>query len=1045
MTRSFAANSVFGLGFVALLVFVALKTQSLDFQEHSRYQARLVHLQELDARLNADVFESRFELTTSYDSLVAVLADLDDTQAQLANSPGFVSAESRAQLTTLLVSHVAAAREEATLVERFKSENAILRNTLHYLPIIYTDLASSEAARSDVARSDSVNDFVREVLLYNLTGDPETARSVRARRDQLAQATPDDASPSAYQLRMLVAHVGVVLSSKPLLDGLLAQIVAVPTTPRAALLQAAYSSEYDRALGAVNFYRFFLVVLVTVLVSGTVFILARLRGATIERRRSEARNVAILKSALDGVLIVDARGAVIEFNPAAEHTFGYSGAESHGKLLHELVVRIGDSAIDLTEILRGDGSALLGRRLLGTGRRADGTEIPLELAMVRIDCDGPSIFTAYLRDISERRTAELALQQSQQALIDGDERRRLVIEAAQDVIYDCDPRPNGVITWSPSTHAMFGYEPAQMGATLAEWTTKVHPDDRPRVMHEMAIAFMEGGAFASEYRHLRHDGSYADVLTRGKVLLDERSQPVRAIGAMMDITIRKLDDEALRNNEERFRNQYKGFPLPTYTWLEEGDDFVLQDFNDAAEMATDGKILGALGRTASTWYADVPDILADLHACVAEQRTLKREMGFRYRTTGQKRQLVLTFVFVPPRAVMIHTEDLTDARQADQQREAMAQSEKLRALGQMASGIAHDLNQSLMLVASYSDLARQALVEDPPNLAELEDLLTTTTQAALDGGLTVKRLLLFTRAAPQQDSQPVDLSKVVHDAAQLTAPRWRDAAQAAGNPISLHIEAAGHPTIQGSAAQLRELLTNIIFNAVDALPTGGTIRLRVAEEDKRGIIEVFDSGVGMTAEVCERIFEPFFTTKGEGGTGLGLAMVFGIVEQHGGHINVRSAPGAGTTFRISMPLLDESTAVAQLAPTAPAQLETPRSLRVLVVDDEPMMTKAVVRMLRPAGHTVSVAGSGEEALDRLAEQTFDVVVSDMGMGAGMNGWELAEAVKGRWPGIRFLLATGWGAAIATGEARARGVEAVLAKPYHPTELLQALARTDRAA
>ena len=257
---------------------------------------------------------------------------------------------------------------------------------------------------------------------------------------------------------------------------------------------------------------------------------------------------------------------------------------------------------------------------------------------------------------------------------------------------------------------------------------------------------------------------------------------------------------------------------------------------------------------------------------------------------------------------MVHTEDVTEAKQAEQQREAMAQSEKLRALGQMASGIAHDLNQSLMLVASYSELARQALVQDPPKLAELEDLLTTTTQAALDGGETVKRLLLFTRAAPEQDGKRVDLSSVVRDAAQLTAPRWRDAAQAEGRPISLHIEAEGHPTIQGSPARLRELMTNLIFNAVDALPTGGTIRLRVVAEDGQGIIEVTDSGVGMSAEVQARVFEPFFTTKGEGGTGLGLAMVFGIVEQHGGHIEVRSAPGDGTTFRITFPLVEASVA-----------------------------------------------------------------------------------------------------------------------------------------
>ena len=287
-----------------------------------------------------------------------------------------------------------------------------------------------------------------------------------------------------------------------------------------------------------------------------------------------------------------------------------------------------------------------------------------------------------------------------------------------------------------------------------------------------------------------------------------------------DITERKQAEEALRASEERFRKQYKGFPLPTYSWLQVGDDFVLQDYNDAAEAITDGRIRDGVGSAASEWYADQPEILADLQACVAEQRTLSGRCDTAIGPPGLERDLVFSYVFVPPQTVMVHTEDVTEAKRAEQQREAMAQSEKLRALGQMASGIAHDLNQSLMLVASYSDLARQALVQDPPNLAELEDLLTTTTQAALDGGETVKRLLLFTRAAPEQNSKRVDLSSVVRDAAQLTAPRWRDAAQAEGRPISLHVEAEGHPTIQGSPAQLRELMTNLIFNAVDALPTG---------------------------------------------------------------------------------------------------------------------------------------------------------------------------------------------------------------------------------
>ena len=202
-------------------------------------------------------------------------------------------------------------------------------------------------------------------------------------------------------------------------------------------------------------------------------------------------------------------------------------------------------------------------------------------------------------------------------------------------------------------------------------------------------------------------------------------------------------------------------------------------------------------------------------------------------------------------------------------------------------------------------------------------------------------------------------------------------------------------------------------------PTGGTIRLRVFGENGQGIVEVVDSGIGMSAEVQARVFEPFFTTKGEGGTGLGLAMVFGIVEQHGGHIEVRSAPGDGTTFRMRFPLVD-AFAEAEPPPASTGQLEPFRLLRILMVDDEPMMTKAVVRMLKPSGHLVSVAASGEEALERLEEQGFDVIVSDVGMGSGMNGWELADAVKRRWPDVRFLLATGWGAAIDPSEAQGLG-------------------------
>jgi PAS domain S-box-containing protein len=384
--------------------------------------------------------------------------------------------------------------------------------------------------------------------------------------------------------------------------------------------------------------------------------------------------------------------------------------------------------------------------------------------------------------------------------------------------------------------------------------------------------------------------------------------------------------------------------------------------------------------------------------------------------------------------------DVTKRKDEQQRREALAQAEKMRALGQMASGIAHDLNQSLMLVASYSDLARSALDREPPDRTELRDLFTTATQAALDGGESVKRLLLFTRQAPERGSEPVDLATLVRDVAQMTAPRWRDTPQAEGRPICLHVEADGHPNILGSAARLREVMTNLVFNAVDALPAGGTIRLVVGIEAGNAVIRVIDSGVGMSLEVQARIFEPFYTTKGGSGNGLGLSIAFGIVKQHGGSVAVHSAPAEGTTLELTFPLLEQTLAPAPV-PEAQVKPATVVPLRVLAVDDEPSMTRAVARMLRPGGHSVRVAGSGEEALECLAAETFDVVISDMGLGPGMNGWDLADAVKQRWPKVRFVLATGWGAAIDPVDARARGVETVLAKPYRPVDLEHALAGT----
>jgi CheY-like chemotaxis protein len=238
---------------------------------------------------------------------------------------------------------------------------------------------------------------------------------------------------------------------------------------------------------------------------------------------------------------------------------------------------------------------------------------------------------------------------------------------------------------------------------------------------------------------------------------------------------------------------------------------------------------------------------------------------------------------------------------------------------------------------------------------------------------------------------------------------------------------------------------NLVFNAVDALPAGGEIRLVAAQRGAHVEVAVSDDGEGMPAEVRARVFEPFFTTKGEGGTGLGLSQVFGIVEQHGGHVAVDSAAGRGTTVRLVFPRgLPARGDRARGVPARGSGLEgAPRALRILAVDDEPTLAGLLAHMLHRDGHAVAVAHSGEAALEVLDRGPFDLVVSDLGMG-GISGWDLAEQVRARRPGLPFVLATGWGAEIDPDEARRRGVAAVLAKPYRLADLRRVVRDIDPA-
>jgi PAS domain S-box-containing protein len=367
----------------------------------------------------------------------------------------------------------------------------------------------------------------------------------------------------------------------------------------------------------------------------------------------------------------------------------------------------------------------------------------------------------------------------------------------------------------------------------------------------------------------------------------------------------------------------------------------------------------------------------------------------------------------------------------------LVQQERLKALGQLAAGIAHDLNNTLAPVVGFSDLLRMDTATLTHQQRRWLDLIHA---GALDAADVVRRLREFYR--PREDGEvfgPVDLGAVVAQTLELTRPRWRDDARAAGRAVEVRAEIApALPPVRGSGPELREALTNLVLNAVDALPDGGTITIRartVAAGRRRAggaagavvVLEVADTGAGMPDDVRQRCLEPFFTTKGERGTGLGLAMVHGTVTRHGGTLEIESAPGAGTTVRLRLPAVrtesDESGGHGDSAGDGAGR----RALRLLVVDDEDVVRGVTAALLEAEGHTVVQAAGGEEGLAALRDQAFDALVTDRAM-PGMNGEQLAAAAKALRPGLPVVLLTGYGTLMAAAGEHPQAVDAVLSKP-----------------
>jgi len=453
----------------------------------------------------------------------------------------------------------------------------------------------------------------------------------------------------------------------------------------------------------------------------------------------------------------------------------------------------------------------------------------------------------------------------------------------------------------------------------------------------------------------------------------------------------------------------------------------IRGWNPAAERIFGLTVEQAVGKPLATLLP--PDPYRAARAGLTRETPVRAFDANTKREDGRTLNLAVTLSSLPSRdgsdeGLLAIVRDMTAQREIEAQ---MHQSERLTALGQMAGGIAHDFNNLLQAILGYAQL----MARSPGNTDVVRRGIDVIEKAANGGAETVRRIQKFARLRPDEPFVTMDLNQVVRDSLAITRPRWEEKKVKGGVPLQLELELGPVPVVMGRPNEISEVITNLVLNAIDAMPRGGTLRIRTRLGDHRhAVMTVADTGMGMTEAVRKRVFDPFFTTKGEEGTGLGLSVSHSIVERHGGELRVDSRPGEGTTFTITLPIGMGPGGEA----TAGGDAGGERKGRILLVDNDPQVLSILGEMLKDAGHHVLPVPSGPEALRVFVPSGFDLVITNVGM-PEMSGWDVAERLRASDPNVPVIFITGWGLQ-EEDQARCRrlGISALLFKPVPPHDL-----------
>jgi PAS domain S-box-containing protein len=739
---------------------------------------------------------------------------------------------------------------------------------------------------------------------------------------------------------------------------------------------------------------------------------------------------AILEAALDCIVVADEEGRVVEFNPAAERTFGWSRADILGRSLAETIVPPALRAAHtegMQRFLATGDSRLLGERVEVEGMRRNGETFPVELTIVPVELASGRFFAAYLRDITGAREAKRALEESEanfRALVD--DQTELVTR------YDADFR---MIFANRAQLASLGVTLEEsIGQPVWRW---IPPEIWPGIRAELEALTPERPLCYGLNRKPVPGGGERWFEFSNRALFDEHGNKTGYLAVGRDITERRRTERALAESEARLAAILEHAPVGVH--LKDLDGRYIMANPKATEILK-RPLEAIVGRSPADLFP--PDEAAMIEAAV-EQAIESGEVvvteEFQPSLEPYEWTMVIRFPLEDEKGGIAglgtFIVDITQQKRAQaelaRQREALHQSEKLAALGSLLAGVAHELNNPLSIVVGRA-LMLEEDVRDAKTVGQVKALRTAAERCAR----IVKTFLSVARQKPRTRG-PVEIEAQLDATLELLGYGLRTA----GVEVARHYAAGRRGVVEADEDALHQVFLNLAVNAQQALQeTSGPRRLDVATKLAGEWIEVSfaDNGPGVPKAVRRRIFDPFFTTKPQGvGTGIGLSVCHGIIVSHGGTIGVDDRPGGGARFAIRLPL--RAAGAVEAEASAAAARRKPAAGRILIVDDERDIAEMLGEIVEREGHVAVIAADGPDALARLDDEAFDLVITDLRM-PDLDGRELLRHLSERPADERPLsiLLTGDTLAIDGMAALDHPPTLVLEKPIEPHGLCAAL-------